>query len=126
MADVSTATLAGLLVDLREPREGIHEDGTEELKSWDTLWDQCQKAADELERLAPSADKSSTAGIIDPVVVPRAWIEAAKCPECDGSGFNVRQYAAGQFEQVQCEWCDVRHHAMTSVAQSATAATQGR
>jgi len=30
---------------LREPRAGIHEDGTEELKSWDTLYAQCLAAA---------------------------------------------------------------------------------
>src|SRR5260221_4616665 len=39
----------------------------------------------------------------DQVLVPRVFLEAAICPECDGSGFNVRQPAAGQFEQVQCQ-----------------------
>lgn len=37
-----------LIADLREPRLGIHEDGTEELKTWDQLWEQCQRAADAL------------------------------------------------------------------------------
>ena len=32
--------------ELREPRVGVHEDGTEELKSWDTLYAQCLAAAD--------------------------------------------------------------------------------
>lgn len=37
-----------LIADLREPRLGIHGDGTEELKTWEQLWEQCQRAADAL------------------------------------------------------------------------------
>lgn len=34
-----------LVARLIEPRAGIHEDGTEELKSWETLYEQCREAA---------------------------------------------------------------------------------
>ena len=36
---------------LREPRAGIHENGEEEMKSWDTLYAQCLWAADRIEAL---------------------------------------------------------------------------
>ena len=34
---------------LLEPRAGVHEDGTEELKSWEVMWEQCQEAARRLD-----------------------------------------------------------------------------
>lgn len=40
------------IAELREPRQGIHEDGTEEMKTWDQLWEQCQRAAREIESLS--------------------------------------------------------------------------
>ena len=40
-----------LIGELREPRLGIHNDGTEELKDWGTLFDQCDKAADCIEAI---------------------------------------------------------------------------
>lgn len=41
----------------------------------------------------------------DSIAMPKAWIEAAKCPSCDGVGWRAIQVEAGVFEQEQCEWC---------------------
>ena len=60
-----------LIGRLQEPREGIHENGEEELKSWDTLWEQCQEAAKAL--AAVSSAKLPT----NEVAMMRGWVEAA-------------------------------------------------
>lgn len=43
---------------LEEPRQGIHEDGTEELKTWDQLWEENQLAAAEIRRLTSALSVS--------------------------------------------------------------------
>lgn len=45
-----------LIERLQEPRAGVHEDGTEELKTWETLFAQCRDAADALADDAPKKD----------------------------------------------------------------------
>lgn len=52
--------LEKLIADLEEPRLGIHEDGTEELKTWEQLWDQCQAAAKALRAPRPEELRSLT------------------------------------------------------------------
>jgi hypothetical protein len=52
------AEVAALIERLREPRAGIHEDSQEELKSWQTLFNQCLEAAAMLARLsAPQPER---------------------------------------------------------------------
>jgi hypothetical protein len=46
-----------LIANLREPRQGIHEDGTEELKTWEQLWEQCQEAAEALSKRGITDDQ---------------------------------------------------------------------
>ena len=38
----------------------------------------------------------------------RGLLQEARCPNCDGSGIIAHQYALGQYEQEQCQWCYTR------------------
>ena len=51
----------------------------------------------------------------DMVPMWKKWIEDARCPECDGSGYNAHQVGHGEWEQVQCQWCDERAHAIAAM-----------
>ena len=51
------------------------------------------------------------------VVVPRAILEQARCPNCDGRGFTTYTVEAGVMEQEQCEWCYERHMALAAAQQ---------
>ena len=50
------------------------------------------------------------------VLVPRGLLKAAKCPNvgCDEKGWVARQFAAGEWEQEQCQWCCERNDALTA------------
>lgn len=43
--------LGAFIAALKEPRQGVHADGTEEMKTWEQLWEQCQRAASEITSL---------------------------------------------------------------------------
>lgn len=52
------------------------------------------------------------------VSIPREMLEAAHCPECDGSGTKVighqDEYDRYSEELEQCQWCDVRATALST------------
>ena len=66
--------------ELREPRAGVHEDGTEELKSWDALYAQCLAAADAWEATLRDLRDSSAQIVLDNETVSalRTRLEAAE------------------------------------------------
>lgn len=73
------ATPSELVLQLQEPRLGVHEDGTEELKTWEQLFKQCQDAARALSTL-PSATRLTIPGCM------------AKRWEVSGAGNVVSMY----------------------------------
>src|SRR5258708_30541329 len=48
---VAAPDAAAMVKRLHEPRQGIHENGEEEMKTWEQLWEQCQDAAAFIEKL---------------------------------------------------------------------------
>ncbi len=48
----------------------------------------------------------------DQVLVPRSFLEATPCPNCDGSGFIVNTGPDPQ--QEQCQWCYEKHMLLAS------------
>ena len=48
------------------------------------------------------------------VSVPRGFLEAARCPECSGVGWNEVVGSDGEPEQQQCQWCDMRNEMLAA------------
>ena|SRR3990167_10000651 len=48
------------------------------------------------------------------IAVPKDLLEAAICPECDGSGGIPYQVSETDWEQQQCQWCFERTMALAS------------
>jgi hypothetical protein len=74
---------------LREPRAGVHEDGTEEMKSWETLYEQCVWAADRIEALTRLLAERTTEGAI----------EGCDCGNCEWERRVDAAIAAGEKEE---------------------------
>lgn len=73
-----------LIADLEEPRVGIHEDGTEELKTWEQLFELCKAAAHALRSSRFSVAGSESMRIIKQSALQeffRAWRAGEPYPE---------------------------------------------
>lgn len=94
-SSASPATLSEglrkLLADLEEPRLGIHEDGTEELKTWEALWQQCQDAAAALRELA-SARSETRRNDLELALLARAQFEGNAEGALHEMEFRVRKF----------------------------------
>ena len=56
--------------------------------------------------------KAALAPLAEPegCVVPRSFLEHARCPNCDGQGWYViPNRNTGDAEQEQCQWCEERN-----------------
>ena len=96
--------LRRLIADLGEPRLGIHEDGTEELKTWEQLWDQCQQAAAALASMQTS-EKSACQECATARAAANSWKDELMRLKVDRSAIaptvNDKRW---RFLEHGCEW----------------------
>lgn len=72
-----------------------------------------------------SAPQSATAPH-DSIPMAKGWIEAAKCDNCGGQGWTAHQVAAGEREQVQCQWCFEKWLALGQPSAALDGTTRGK
>lgn len=82
----------------------------------EAIYAEVMERATARQNAAAQAPQSETAP--NEVTAPRLWLEEARCPECDGSGFTVS--AGHPPEQTQCQWCFTKHMILGEATPSAS------